>query len=347
MFKIKNSIFVFALLLISAQSFAIPLPADKCYWYTKSWTGKNYTVDNIVSTRSWGTSITPRSAKIGAIITTETQSNQGDQKGYSGLGCGSSAIVEGKFLSTLDENQVTPQGYPEATGKVYKTNTPGIGMIMKTKGEKWGGNNEFFPISYVGANKDYTKSTIFAVILVKTGDIPPGMHTVLGMATLSTSGTVFETVTFYINVFADSCSVAAKGVPIEVPMGSVPAMRLKSPTTAGGEMATFSIPLTNCVTGSTSSNIAEIHFNGIGGSAIVDGPGGVLGLDSSSGAKGVGIQILKEDGVTPLPLGFATPAGQINPGNTRLKFLTRYVKTNNTPQPGSANARANFTVSYK
>ncbi|MBN1084366.1 fimbrial protein [Erwinia aphidicola] len=73
----------------------------------------------------------------------------------------------------------------------------------------------------------------------------------------------------------------------------------------------------------------------------------MLGLDKSSKASGIGIQLLKEDGVTPFPLGTATLVGAVEKGDMTLNFNARYIKTSPKPQPGSANAKASFTVSYK
>lgn len=82
---------------------------------------------------------------------------------------------------------------------------------------------------------------------------------------------------------------------------------------------------------------------------IVDAGQGVLGLNSEATASGVAVQVLKQDG-TVLPLGVDVPIMPVQDGTTNLQFGARYIQTAGDasgPQPGIANATANFTITYK
>ncbi|WP_336797096.1 fimbrial protein [Erwinia aphidicola] len=335
------------LLSVSAPGFAGSLPADKCYFYKKDSSGKyDYTADQITVTRTWGTRTIPLSAAVGSEVLEETQLRPPEKfNDYEAMGCGKSATITAKYTSAAAPvSGLNPPEYPEAAGKVYPTNIAGIGMITKFKVAGIGQDEyKFFPISIPVNNKDFVPGIILTVTLIKTGDIPPGTHTVTGTTSLSAGGQVFQTSDFKLSVFVENCSIPNKGATTQVVMDEASIINL-NPT---GPAQPFSIPLTNCSTGPASDNIAKVLFDGIGGSTNADASNGVLGLDKSSKASGIGIQLLKEDGVTPFPLGKATQVGAVEKGDMTLNFNARYIKTSAKPQPGSANAKASFTVSYK
>jgi len=119
------------------------------------------------------------------------------------------------------------------------------------------------------------------------------------------------------------------------------------------------IPLINCVAGSYPNNQgwnfyqnsnAHIRLEGVQGSKIVDAAQGVLGLTQESTAKGVAIQVLRKDGVTPLALGRDVQIARLNGTSMNIELKARYIQTSDSaagPEPGKAEARAAFTVTYK
>ncbi len=332
------------LLSVSAPGFAGSLPADKCYFYKKNSSNeKNYTADQVAATRTWGTRTIPRSAAVGSEILDETQLRPPEKfKDYEGLQCGSSATITAKYTSAAAPvSGLNPPAFPKAAGKVYPTNIAGIGMITRSQQYDVA---TYFPSSVANSSYYYVyKGIVLGVTLIKTGDIPPGTHVVTGTTSLSAGGEVFQTSDFKLSVLVENCSIPNKGATTQVVMDEASIINL-NPT---GPAQPFSIPLTNCSTGPASENIANVLFDGIGGSTNADASNGVLGLDKSSKASGIGIQLLKEDGVTPFPLGKATQVGAVEKGDMTLNFNARYIKTSAKPQPGSANAKASFTVSYK
>ncbi|WP_170870465.1 fimbrial protein [Pantoea sp. 1.19] len=284
-----------------------------------------------------------RSAPIGSII--------GDEKtlyinwsGYAYLYCYSNPIIVTAInTSAAAPVDVVANGYPTSAGRVFPTNIPGVGVLTRIKTFGNIKDSLFFPLNQQVPAGSYTYTPTLGVLLVKIGDIEPGTHVVKGKSSLTTLNNTFLTSDFSITLTAESCTVANAGAVTSVPMGNVSISTLH-PTS---KPQRFQIPLTNCATGSSLNNIVNVTFTPVNGSTIVDAVNGITGLDSTSTAKGVGVQILREDGVTAFPLGTATPAGAITRGETVLNFYARYIKTADSPQAGRANAKVNFTVSYK
>lgn len=82
-------------------------------------------------------------------------------------------------------------------------------------------------------------------------------------------------------------------------------------------------------------------------SELADAANGVLGLSSASTASGVGIQILHKD--SPVKFGSminysaTTPTG----GIVNIPFKATYYQTKKDIQPGTINATASFTMTYR
>ncbi|WP_075182831.1 fimbrial protein [Pantoea sp. 1.19] len=187
----------------------------------------------------------------------------------------------------------------------------------------------------------------FGVFLIKTGDVEPGPHQVTTTMELSAGGYTFLRGSMTFSVQADSCTVPADAGSKTVNMGHVARDAIRPPGVTGAPLSAFHIPLTQCAIGSALSNMVNIKFDGAAGSASVGPEQGVLGLKNGATAQGIGIQILRENGSTPVPLGVFTPAAPVRPGEMTLDFQARYVQTQPVTLSGSANAAVNFTLSYK
>ncbi|MBH2034339.1 MAG: type 1 fimbrial protein [Pseudomonadales bacterium] len=114
----------------------------------------------------------------------------------------------------------------------------------------------------------------------------------------------------------------------------------------------FTITLSKCETDPGAGFIAKanIRLDGMLGSAPI-GPitNGIFSLTSDSDAKGIGIQILKADGTTPMELGTEVPLTAISPGTTVLSFSARYYQTEPATaiRAGLAKGALSFTLTYK
>jgi type 1 fimbria pilin len=114
----------------------------------------------------------------------------------------------------------------------------------------------------------------------------------------------------------------------------------------------FSITLSNCETDTSGAVVAtaNIVLDGVKGSTPVGPPtSGVFSLTSDSAAEGVGIQVLKADGVTAMPLQTEVPMMAITSGNIVLNFNARFYQTgaSSAIRPGIAKGALSFTITYK
>ena len=109
----------------------------------------------------------------------------------------------------------------------------------------------------------------------------------------------------------------------------------------------FHIRLNDCQDDSSGSvAMAHIRLDGARGSSSLDRNQGLFSLTSNSTAKGIGIQLLRDDGSSML-LEEEVPVKRLAIGETRLDFQARYYQTDAKVEPGLAEGALNFTISYK
>ncbi|OPA96922.1 hypothetical protein BFW87_11425 [Pseudomonas fluorescens] len=276
--------------------------------------------------------------------------------------------VEGNVLGAKVQTIPTAVG-GLISDNLYATNIPGVGAVVNyDSGPSYLCRTSAvsaFPIRFTGCGTGgYIAAVTFSIFLIKIGPISAGSHDFSGL----------QIYTFDINngsgperwatgVLNGSITVAGCSLPqetgniVDVPMGTWERRVFNGPGTTTTTQ-NFSITLNNCLAGTYASgqpwnyfqgNNANIRLEGVRGSAIVDAGNGVMGLNAESTAKGVAVQVLKQDG-TPLALGVDTPVMPVRDGVTTLQFGARYIQTAGSaigPEPGVANATANFTITYK
>lgn len=192
------------------------------------------------------------------------------------------------------------------------------------------------------------------ITLIKTGPIAPGPQLLNGQELFSgafsgIAGKSFRTGLSGTVIQAHCGSNKVSADP--VPLGEWDLADFTGPghtTTA----VPFHITLSTCVADNTNTNVAtaNIRFEGTGGSIpVTPAIPGVFSLTPGSGAKGIGIQILKGDGATPVELNAEVPIRQIGTGDTVLDFTARFYQTAPSPdvKPGEAKGALNFTLTYK
>lgn len=253
--------------------------------------------------------------------------------------------------------------------QLYATNIPGIGVgvvnesrpsfLCRTSG------NWYFPLTYASCNTGgFASNTNNSLILIKTGPIPAGVNDFGNLqvytVTINNNGTPFDWIDGRLtgSVTVAGCSMPeGVGSIIDVPLNNWEKRVFNGPGSVT-PTESFNIPLNNCIAGTYAGNptwnyfqgnTANIRLDGAKGSVIVDAGQGILGLNSEATASGVAVQVLKQDG-TVLPLGVDVPIMPVQDGTTNLQFGARYIQTAGDasgPQPGIANATANFTITYK
>lgn len=248
------------------------------------------------------------------------------------------------------------------TGKVIETNIDGVGVVVKLRGQytQWTTVGPSVAVPYdaylarVMANPLSHSVLGPSFTLVKTGDIAPGVHTLTvpdlmgGYFTgigngfnMSISGTVIQA----------ECSVSTTPVsadPVDLGNWEHSAFNRVGYTT---DATPFSITLNGCVADSRipaqTVTYAHIRLDPTAGSTIHDALAGQFTLGAGSTARGVVIQMLRED-ETPIALASSERVVAIGTGITPLNFKARLyqIDPQDRVQAGEIKGSLNFTVTY-
>ncbi|CAM3141198.1 fimbrial protein [Pseudomonas floridensis] len=366
-----------SLIVLSASHATIALaappretPKNDCYWVTNP--GVKY------FQREIGALFIPRDSRIGSVIgAVDVSATVYDPAGLEAA-CKNdgTALLEFEATATapIFPGVVDPINGEDVTGKILQTNIPGVGARIKLEFPFSSPGSRpcatcFHPVDgsaavpYLAVNDHLSmltsiqiKSLTTQVTLVKTGPIPPGPQVLSSDLWTGRVTTLGKIMSFKLvgTVTQAQCSVGANAVSADpVPLGEWDSADFTGPgfTTAA---VPFSITLSDCETdpnpGSSFVATAHIQLDGVKGSAPV-GPvnSGVFSLTSDSDAQGVGIQVLKADGITPMELQTEVPLIAISPGNTVLNFHARFYQTDASSaiRPGLAKGALSFTMTYK
>ncbi|MBH2035416.1 MAG: type 1 fimbrial protein [Pseudomonadales bacterium] len=350
--------------VLAASCIAPWAMAANCEWNTGGPAMMSYQ-------RDMGTLYVPRDARVGAVIGgidlyRSTPNNAGLTAECSNDG-NHNLEFNARATAPIFPGPLDPINGEDVTGKILQTNIPGVGVRIKLGIPLNGvGDNSFVPngpptVPYDAFNNMRLlipirlNSLANRLTLVKTGPIDPGQHTLDGRELfsghLSDLGKVFSFGMIGTIVQAQ-CTVDA------LPPGSDPVQLGDwdaadfTHTGFTTQAMPFSIRLSACVTDPGSGFIAtaNIQLDGVKGSMPI-GPtsNGVFSLTSDSAAEGMGIQILKADGTTPVELSKEMPVIAISPGSTSLDFSARFYQTEpaDAIRPGLAKGALSFTITYK
>lgn len=337
---------------------------NTCYWKPGAPPGpQNFRYDA-------GSVYVPRHAEIGSVIGLLKKSGSTRDDNQATLICDNDASRILQFainaVKTISPVLLPPINGENVNGKVIDTNIPGVGAYVGLRFPFTGGaSNEFTPAGppIVPFTATHSKkmsivmslsSLYHTVTLIKTGDITPGPQALdgstLATATFSDVGKGFD---FGITgtVIQAQCNVSATAVSADpVNLGDWDVTDFKGPN-SGTTPVPFSINLENCVADPQNNNIATAHIrlDGAKDSKPIDSANGVFGLSADSTAKGIGIQMLNNDGTTPFELEKDIPVIAITPGNIVLDFKARFFQTADIGgvEPGTAKGALGFTITYK
>lgn len=150
-----------------------------------------------------------------------------------------------------------------------------------------------------------------------------------------------------ITVKDETCSVAGN-VTQQVPLGSYSLSKsggLGAGVGQTSKLVSFDVQL-NCESLLSGTFDVLMQFDGNAVSGLADS--GVVALNSSSTARGVGVQILNEN-QHPIPLAvpFTVASYPVSAALINVPLYARYYQTAETVGPGSANAVATYTLSYQ
>lgn len=349
---------------LSQWVIAAPVNTNGCHWQSAS--GRmTFKVDV-------GNVYVPRDARSGNVIGTfDKFFFTGNGEGLS-IHCFNDGNARLRFEATatapIFSGSLPPVNGEDVNGKVLNTGVNnGIGVRMRLGFPFAGGPpNTFIPngspvVPFTAdANHPFTSAIPVAsmysyVSLIKTGPIPPGPHrfsSKLFSGSLSGLGTVLE-YELSGTVIQSQCTALSNPVSADpVQLGTWPASDFthKGFTT---RPTPFHITLSDCESDPNGANIATAHIrlDGAKGSTpIGDGNNGVFTLGNGSTASGIGIQILRDDGITPIALGTEVPLQAINPtGTTILPFKARFFQTADSAdiRGGPAYGALGFTLTYQ
>lgn len=160
---------------------------------------------------------------------------------------------------------------------------------------------------------------------------------------LSSASAVFAadgTLNFTGQVTTVACSVDAASSSQTIALGTVSATSFPS----AGSVASatkFNIKLSTCPESITA---ATVRFDGTPNTT----DSRLLGLTSDQTAKGLAVAFYEADGSTLIPLQTASMSKTIDSKSTvnELSYIAKYMSVSKDVTAGTANASANFTVSY-
>lgn len=348
---------ILLLALIGNSAMAKTPPSGTCSWESKN----GLETKTFVGSINLGTVFIPRDAPIGSIIGSDWINIPIDTSIMKQLTCFNRASIRGSIIGSLVNDDINVASNRVPSGSIFTTNIPGVGISFKTSDLKLSqesGSVPFFPfVVRLGFLSTYSIGYIpVSVILIKIGEIPMGSHALNSNSEIITDGGgVIEKFKVSANITRSECVLPNSSKQISVPMGNVPISEIEYPSIDGSELKDFQIPLVDCISGSYpkvpgnyyTSSFAYLSIGGNSGSSILDFDKGLLGLNSKSTASGIAIQILRKGDSNPMRLGSAVPIKRVTDGGMSLDFQARYVKIKENPTPGTANASATFTITYK
>ena len=350
-------------LIVLAASCQAPLALATCHW--SNGTGP------IDFRHNLGSVYVPRDAAVGSVIG-QYQRTINVAGGGPRINCNYDGNVplnaSLRNSKPLFGEPLPPINGQDVNGKVIQTNIRGVGIMFKMDFEFDGSQgNSFIPVgppivpfeSYLERMHAITwvmSRLVTHVTLVKTGPIDPGPQQLDGSEVFSGNfsnigkGFGFSPTGMIIQA---QCSVSANPVSANpINLGEWQLADFSGPDHTTEPMA-FDVTLNACVADPDQGDpwritTAHIRLEGANGSIPIDAERGLFSLSNDSTASGLGIQMLRNDGSTPVRLLEEVPITAIAPtGSTILPFMARFVKTDATVTAGTANGSLNFTVTYK
>ncbi|UXL36997.1 type 1 fimbrial protein [Pseudomonas fragi] len=248
---------------------------------------------------------------------------------------------------------------------IYQTNIPGVAIKYRMNdiytASDFTRTDQYpnLPLRVRSGFWDTRESTTPSITatLVKAGPIAVGSHTIAS-TTITAFGDQGNTAwrmgtgTVSGTIIRSECTLPTASKTITVLMGAARRIDFSGKNSVL-DARDIQIPLTDCMGDSSVKNrqLTKIHLrlDGVKGSTSLDATRGILGLTTDSVASGLGVQVLTSDN-TAFPLNVAKEVITLVPGATTIKLKARYIQTSSDPQgpqPGTANAAANFTLTYQ
>jgi len=330
----------------------------------------------------------PIGGLIGTVGKDNIRVGGGGQEGYE-ISCNRNLTAPGplpefvsdlRAIAPLYSGTVPSVGGEDLTGKVFLTSIPGVGVALRMYAPYLGASTptDFTPdggtriAPFRAVNRPRGTADAVGVgyiqitpILIKIGNISAGRQSIDDRQLLEASLMPALPKAFVVSVRGSVTSANCTLHPAN-PVSDIPVKLGEWSTdhfTGPGSTSTavpFHINLLDCGDNpKPGGGIAEdemgfatahIRLEGTAGSTVVDKDLGLFTLDSSSSARGIGIQMLRADGITPIALGEDAPVKRlVSAGPMQLDFAARFYQLpgSGTVTGGSAKGALNFTISYQ
>lgn len=299
---------------------------------------------DITANVSFGAIAVQRDAAVGEVLAT---AQTGALNGGSCLGGCSpspwSPIYPATFSS--DGTIATFTSLSTLGSNIYDTNVAGVGIRVTHQQGPSTSNLLPFNTTYSIASTVPVRNLIVELIktapTISTGTLQTGMLAQQVYYTDPAKKVTGWTLNLTGNNTVQQVACSVTNTVINVPMGEVNNIDFRGSGSSAGEKA-FTIPL-NCDAGTKVNVTLEA-----GSSGSFDASQGIVNLDSSASvaATGIGLQMLFNS--TPVVLGEMLSIGTAtSQGNFSIPLTARYIQIGSEITPGTANATATFTMTYK
>ncbi len=331
-----------ALLLLLGLA-GVPRPAWAVCWYTS---GSATTV-----TFNAGTITLTPGTQIGQVLWTSNTANPANPPDLECDGNTNGGIVNTIAGQPTGDNTLFPTGIP---GISYRLLHPNAGTLLAAYPNYPTGSGTFSVASnlqlvYTGPFLPPNNSTITGQLAQWKVDICDNPRLWWWGAYRDCNGSVaprpVETfnVSAIIRIQVPTCNVAPASVNKTVALPDVMANQFSGQGSTAGTTP-FTLQLTNC-----PSNL-DVYIT-LDSTNAQAGVPGVIAPSGAGYASGIGVQILRSDGTTPVIFCSAncTPVntGSTSAGNYAINFFARYFQTGTTISAGPVRAIATYTLNYQ
>ncbi|MFJ4391010.1 fimbrial protein [Pseudomonas soli] len=274
-----------------------------------------------------GTITLPRDAPDDTVLYTETRTLP-----YTSFSCSTSELwglklAAGRGAAPVTQTTVFPIGTSGLAFRIKAGLASGVGYLGS--------------LSQLAAGSYKLEGSIVLEV-VKAGALAPSNQVksgALGTVLFGTETFINLSLSKAINVVAASCETP----DVNVPMGDDYKLADFGGPGTTSRAVPFNIRLDNCPKG-----IAKVRYQLQALTPVINAGQGVVGLNSTSSAVGIGLQIKDDNGV-PVPLNTSrTFSGyNVNGGNFVIPLTASYYRlASESLRPGSANSEVTFIMSY-
>lgn len=245
------------------------------------------------------------------------------------------------------DDTLFPTGIPGISYRILHPNTSNFLSSYPNYTINANGNVSFsvpsnLALYYVGPYLPSNDSTINGEVAIWNVDICSGtfFYGYCFGGTTSPQPVEIFNLNATIHILVPTCDIATGSVTKGVALSAVNVTAFSGQGSTAGQTP-FSLQLTNC-----SSNLGV--FITLNSNNAQPGLTGVIAPTSGAGyATGIGVQILKSDGTTPVTFGNAINTGTTSSSNYTINLYARYYQTGATIAGGNVQGIATYTIEYQ